>query len=458
MVLRSAGAVCAALTVLGTLVLTGPPAAVAAEPPVPTTATSAAETLGAHKPSAEVLRALRRDLGLTETQARTRLVNEAEAGTRAGRLQNALGERFAGAWLHGSTSAGLTVATTDVADVPVIEAGGAKAAVAKVALEDLRAAKVRLDAAAARTRKPLDTPVRYVDIRANQVTVQATSRSVANALVAAAGVDRKLVGVKVSADRPRALYNIRGGDAFHNIEERTRCSVGFSVTMNEQRGFATAGHCGRPGDRTTGYNRVGQGSFRASTFPGRDMAWVRVNNAWTATPDVKADGGRNVQITGSAQALVGAAICRSGSTSGWHCGRIEQHDTSVSYAEGTVDGVTETTVCAEAGDSGGSFVSGTQGQGVLSGGSGDCTSGGTTYYQPLNPLLATYRLVLTTSTSATGTPGGVPAEPAGTWAAGQVYGVGSEATYGGVTYKCLQAHQAQTAWQPASTPALWQRI
>lgn len=119
---------------------------------------------------------------------------------------------------------------------------------------------MRLDAAAARTRKPLDTPVRYVDIRANQVTVQATSRSVANALVAAAGVDRKLVGVKVSADRPRALYNIRGGDAFHNIEERTRCSVGFSVTMNEQRGFATAGHCGRPGDRTTGYNRVGQGA------------------------------------------------------------------------------------------------------------------------------------------------------------------------------------------------------
>src|SRR5688500_14631933 len=135
MVHRSAGAGCAALAVLGTLVLTGPPAAGAADPPVPTTATSAAETLGAHKPSAEVLRALRRDLGLNETQARTRLVNEAEAGTRAGRLQNALGASFAGAWLRGATSANLTVATTDVGDIPLIEAGGANAVLAEHGLD-----------------------------------------------------------------------------------------------------------------------------------------------------------------------------------------------------------------------------------------------------------------------------------------------------------------------------------
>ncbi|WP_328773562.1 trypsin-like serine protease [Streptomyces sp. NBC_00286] len=456
MVHRSAGAGCVALTVLGALVLAGPPAAVAAEPPVPTTATSAAETLGAHQPSADVLRALRRDLGLTEAQARTRLVNEAEAGTRAGRLQNALGERFAGAWLHGATSADLTVATTDVADVPVIEAGGAKAAVAKNALAELRAVRAKLDAAA----RPdgLGTPVRYVDIRANRVTVQATSRSAGNALVAASGVDRKLVRVKVSANRPHALYDIRGGDAFHNLDEQARCSVGFSVTSGQEQGFATAGHCGRPGNRTAGYNRVDQGTFRASTFPGRDMAWVRVNNDWTATPNIKAAGGNNLQINGSVQALVGAAVCRSGSTSGWRCGRIEQHDTSVSYDEGTIHGVTETTVCAESGDSGGPVVASTQAQGVLSGGSGDCTTGGTTYYQPINPLLQAYGLVLTTSTSGTAAPGGAPQEPAGgTWAPGQVYGVGSTVTYGGVTYECLQAHQAQTPWQPAGTPALWQR-
>lgn len=41
---------------------------------------------------------------------------------------------------------------------------------------------------------------------------------------------------------------------------------------------------------------------------------------------------------------------------------------------------------------------------------------------------------------------------------GQVYEVGARVTYDGVSYQCLQAHQAQGAWQPALTPALWQRV
>ena len=62
MVHRSASAACAALTVLGALVLTGLPAAAAVEPPAPTPAPSAAETLGANSPSPVVLRAMERDL------------------------------------------------------------------------------------------------------------------------------------------------------------------------------------------------------------------------------------------------------------------------------------------------------------------------------------------------------------------------------------------------------------
>ncbi|MFF1308277.1 alpha-lytic protease prodomain-containing protein [Streptomyces sp. NPDC058307] len=454
MVHRPASAACAALTVLGALVLTGLPAAAAVEPPAPTPAASAAETLGANSPSSVVLRALERDLRLTETQARTRLVNEAEAGTRAGRLQNALGKRFAGAWVSGATSADLTVATTDAADGPAIEAGGARAAVVKTPLRTLRKAKTKLDRSV--TGKALDTPVRYIDVRTNRVTVQATSRAAADALVKAAGVDSALVDVKVSADKPRALYDIRGGDAFY-IDNTARCSVGFGVTKGDQQGFATAGHCGKAGATTTGYNQVAQGTFQASVFPGQDMAWVGVNSDWTATAAVKGEGDQDVLTAGSVQALTGAAVCRSGSTSGWHCGTIEQHDTSVTYAEGTVDGVTRTTVCAEPGDSGGPYISGVQAQGVTSGGSGDCTSGGTTFYQPINPVLSTYGLTLVTSTSGSGTSAPEDGQQ-GTWAAGRVYEVGARVTLDGVTYVCLQSHQAQAAWQPALAPGLWQRV
>ncbi|MEV0638337.1 carbohydrate-binding protein [Streptomyces sp. NPDC050619] len=455
---RHIAAACAAVTALGALVLTTLPEAAATEPPAPADGPSAARTLGADTPSTAMLSVLRRDLKLTESQARTRLANEAEAGTRAGQLQIALGKRFAGAWVDGATSADLTVATTDTADVRAIEAGGAKAKVVKTALADLEAAKAELDGAATGATA-LKAPVRYVDVRTNRVTVQARSRAAAKKLISAAGVDSGLVQVEVSADRPRALHDIRGGDAYY-IEETARCSVGFSVTKAQQQGFATAGHCGRAGEKTTGFNQVAQGAFEDSVFPGHDMAWVGANSDWTATPDVKGEGEENVQVAGSVQALVGAAVCRSGSTSGWHCGTIEQHDTSVSYTEGTVDGVTRTTVCAEPGDSGGPYLSGAQAQGVTSGGSGDCASGGTTFYQPINPVLSAYGLVLKTNEAQTDTPEtpGTPVDPTGSWASGRVYDTGAQVTYNGVTYECLQGHQSQSAWQPAATPALWQRV
>jgi chitin-binding protein len=52
-----------------------------------------------------------------------------------------------------------------------------------------------------------------------------------------------------------------------------------------------------------------------------------------------------------------------------------------------------------------------------------------------------------------------PPPPAGgTWAAGTAYAVGSTVTYGGATYRCLQAHTALPGWEPPNVPALWQRV
>ncbi|MEV8549405.1 trypsin-like serine protease [Streptomyces glaucescens] len=446
----------AAVTVLGALVLAGLPSAAAGEPKPAGSASSAAQTLGADEPAPEVLSALQRDLGLTRSQAQDRLVNEAEAGTRAGRLRNALGERFAGAWLRGTVSAELTVATTSADGVPAIEAEGAKAVVVRNTLPRLRAVKAQLDRTAilADTR---DTPLWYVDVPGNRVVLEATDRSAADAFVKAAGLRPDQVGVRVTTNRPRLFANLTGGDPFY-IDGLARCSVGFSVTQGQQQGFVTAGHCGRPGARTTGYNQAAQGTFQASTFPGKDMAYVAVNADWTATADVRAAGGTTVRVGGSVEALVGASVCRSGSTTGWHCGTIQQHDTSVSYAEGRVDGLTQTTVCAEPGDSGGPYVAGVQAQGVTSGGSGDCTSGGTTFYQPVNPILSDFGLTLTTAASGQAAPAPQGTTTADTWATGRVYDTGATVTRAGVRYRCLQPHQAQGVWSPEATPALWQRV
>ncbi|ATL30612.1 carbohydrate-binding protein [Streptomyces formicae] len=450
-------AACAAVVAAGALVLAGLPgsAAAQAEPSSPASPTtlSPAETASVARTSPGVLKAMQRDLGLTSAQAKARLVNEAEAGADAGVLRDALGRTFAGAWVGGATSATLTVATTDAADVPAIEARGAKARVVDHSVAQLDAAKARLDRAAKKTATR-DAPVWYVDVRSNAVVIRAVRASAANDLVAAAGVGSSLVRVERTEERPRPLYDLVGGEAYYM--GGGRCSIGFPVTKGTQQGFATAGHCGRAGTATSGYNQVAQGTFQASIFPGRDMAWVAVNSQWTATPYVKGQGGQRVGVGGSTQSPVGASICRSGSTTGWHCGTVSQHNTSVTYPEGTISGVTRTTVCAEPGDSGGSFISGSQAQGVTSGGSGNCSSGGTTYHQPINPLLQQYGLTLKT-TGGGEDPGPGEPEPGGTWASGKVYAAGDTVTYGGSTYRCLQGHQAQVGWEPPSTPALWQQ-
>ena len=104
-------------------------------------------------------------------------------------------------------------------------------------------------------------------------------------------------------------------------------------------------------------------------------------------------------ITGSTVAPTGAAVCRSGSTSGYHCGLVQATDATVNYGNGTViTGLTQTSVCADPGDSGGPFVTpdSAQAQGTLSGGTGDCVAGGTTYFQPIAPVLAAMGLTLVT--------------------------------------------------------------
>ncbi|MFE0776712.1 carbohydrate-binding protein [Streptomyces sp. NPDC058861] len=416
------------------------------------TVRTAADALGAASAQPELLRAMQRDLGLTRAQAENRLANEAEAGARAAGLRLDLGGAFAGAWVDGAESGTLTVATTRAADAAAIRAAGARAEVVTHGLTALERAKEALDRAAT-----AEAPVRYVDVRANVLVVEEARAGAGARLVAATGVPRGLVKVVRTAEAPRPLYDLRGGDAYY-MNGSGRCSVGFPITKGTTQGFATAGHCGRAGTSTSGYNQVAQGSFQASVFPGNDMAWVAANSNWTATPYVKGSGGANVQVTGSVLQPVGSSVCRSGSTTGWHCGTVQQHNTSVTYPEGTISGVTRTTVCAEPGDSGGSYISGSQAQGVTSGGSGNCSSGGTTFFQPLNPILQNYGLTLKTTTDPGPGPGPGEPEPGGTWAAGKVYKAGDTVTYGGGTYRCLQGHQAQTGWEPSNVPALWQRV
>jgi streptogrisin C len=346
--------------------------------------------------SPQMLAALRRDLGLDAGQARARLAREDRASRTEAVLRKRLGPAFAGAWLSADATT-LTVAVTDSTQAARVRAGGARPVVVARSAATLDAVKAGLDRGAARAAASA-VPGWYVDPASNSVVVLARDAAAATAFVAAAGVNRAAVRIVASAEAPRLLYDVRGGDAYYI--GGGRCSVGLSVNG----GFVTAGHCGSTGSATSGFNRVAQGSFAGSSFPGNDYAWVRVNTNWVPQPWVNNYSGGNVTVIGSQESAVGASICRSGSTTGWHCGTVQAKNSTVNYPQGTVTGLTRTNVCAEPGDSGGGWLSGQQGQGVTSGGSGNCSSGGTTYFQPVNEILSVYGLTLRTSGGGTTPP------------------------------------------------------
>ncbi|WP_131735829.1 carbohydrate-binding protein [Actinomadura roseirufa] len=428
---------------------------IAAAQPSPSTAAHPApySAEAAANVPAVVLKAMQRDLGLTAAQAKESLANQVNTGATAGKLQLRLGKSFAGSWVTGKTGGTLHVATTDAAKAAEITRLGAQPQIVGQSLAGLTATKAKLDRAAGK-RGPAHSPVWYVDVRSNKLVLLTSAPAKARQFVKSAGLTAADVTIQQSSLRPRTFHNIRGGDAYY-MGGGGRCSVGFAVTRSGQSGFVDAGHCGQAGQSTSGFNQVQQGTFQGSSFPGNDYSWIATNSQWTPTAAVNGYGTvQDRAVSGSTVAQTGTQVCRSGSTTGWHCGTIQQLNTSVTYQEGTVYEVTQTSVCAEPGDSGGSYISGNQAQGTTSGGDGDCSRGGTTFFQPVNEPLSVYGLTLYTGNS------NPPDDPptGGSWAEGTVYKIGDVVTYNGSSYRCIQGHQAQPGWTPAAVPALWEKI
>jgi streptogrisin B len=228
----------------------------------------------------------------------------------------------------------------------------------------------------------------YTDAAASRVVVTADS-SVSSAEIAtikrAVGANRAALQIKRTAGVFAPLLS--AGDAIYGGQYR--CSLGFNAVSGSTYYFLTAGHCGSL--VRTWYTNSGHttliGPTVAYSFPGNDYALVRYDNTSLSHP-----GGFTV-----ADASVGERVTRKGSTSGTHTGTVTALNASVRYVGhpgGTVTGLIQTTVCAEPGDSGGPLYDRTKALGLTSGGSGDCTSGGITYFQPAREAANAYGVTI----------------------------------------------------------------
>ncbi|MFI9639985.1 ricin-type beta-trefoil lectin domain protein [Micromonospora sp. NPDC051925] len=377
--LRQLGAVLGAVTLVAALA-TAPGGVASAAPP---TATDPSSTIPAGQQAA-----LRRDLGLTDDQLRRRSAVEAGAPSIERRLSAELGAAYGGSWIAADGST-LVVGVTTSTRADRVRSAGARPQVVRWSLADLGRNKATLDRRAAHAGSAVQSW--YVDPASNSVVIRAADAASARKFAQAAGLADGAVRPVSGAQPYRPVYDIRGGDQYV-INNSVLCSVGFAVAG----GFVTAGHCGGVGSMTSG-SGVAQGTFRGSSFPGNDYAWVQTNSSWVATPTVNTYNGGTSAVAGSAEAAVGSSVCRSGRTTGWRCGTITARDVTVNYSGSLVYGLVASSACAQPGDSGGSFVSGDQAQGVTSGAGGDCNSGGTTVYQPVNEILGAYGLALATT-------------------------------------------------------------
>lgn len=251
------------------------------------------------------------------------------------------------------------------------------------------------------TKVPASVASWYVDAETNRVVVEVVrndAAGVAFAKSAGSAIQTKSVD---SAYTP--YWSIIGGQAIYT--GGARCSAGFNARRSDgTRLVITAGHCTNIGSTWTGVGG-GLGTRYGSSFPGNDYGSIRVTYS-TAVSTALVDrysSGSDVTVAGAANPALNASMCRSGSTTGWRCGTVTGLNQTVNYgSSGIVYGLIRTNACAEPGDSGGSMVSnpgsGTRvtAYGLTSGGSGNCSSGGTTFFQPIVEALNAYGATLYT--------------------------------------------------------------
>ena len=319
--------------------------------------------------------------------------------------------RTAGSWIGADGRP--VVAVTDAAAASAVRAAGAEAKLVGHSMDELKSATGTL-----RSAPRVAGTAWAVDYTTNRVVVEADSS------VSAADWSRLKrvaggIGGFVHMERTQGAFTTRLNGAAPILSTGGRCSAGFNVTDGGSDFILTAGHCGPNGSIWFADNQGNQqlGTTVGDTFPGSDYSLVKyaTGKAGDGADLVAIGGGKGVRITGAADPAVGQRVFRSGSTSGLHDGKVTALDATVNYPEGTVTGLVQTDVCAEPGDSGGPLFSDGIALGVTSGGSGDCTTGGTTFFQPVTRALSALNVKLLVSaqgqTQGQGAAGGQSAAP-----------------------------------------------
>jgi streptogrisin D len=339
--------------------------------------------------------------GGSDNAASVQTLKAGDASDLAAQLEKLLGDAFAGSY-YDSDAKQLVVNVVNVSGDDNNVIAQAKKAGAKVRQVENSTAELEAAAKTLKAKATVPGTAWAVDPKTNQILVTADSTVTGGKWDRVESTVEKLGSGMATLKKSAGTFKtfVSGGDAiFSQVQGGSvRCSLGFNVTAADgSPAFLTAGHCGVAAKQWSD-SETGQpiATVDQATFPGEgDFALVKYDDANTQAPSEVNTGQQTVAISGAADATVGTQVFRMGSTTGLHDGQVLALDATVNFQSetdpngvDTVTGLIQTDVCAEPGDSGGSlFTQDGQALGLTSGGSGDCTAGGETFFQPVTTAL-----------------------------------------------------------------------
>ncbi|MFC9996432.1 S1 family peptidase [Nocardia sp. NPDC127526] len=370
--------------------------------PLLTTAPATAESpnqLAAENLPAELAQAIERDLRMTPVEYLDRAAKAQQLQDYAKEFRTERPEEFAGAWMGADGKPVLAVTSLDAARV--VAEDGYQTRLAPINADGLEGSLDQLNKWIGGLPREISGAINSVaiDFLNSQLVVNVANTPgghllnlptlIANIKVilspdAGGPIERRPMGGDTYISAPTSL-----GDS--SLQSVDVCSFGFNATDASGNALnISAGHCnpnlGKANDRASVYlpdvkNLIASpqvGTFVHSQVGGGaalDYSVIELNADAVAAgmdqPSVRGANGTTLAITGIANPITGAPVCKSGQSSTFTCGFViaDRVETQLYTSEGqskTVRGFASS-ACTLGGDSGGAIVSGTLALGITSG-------------------------------------------------------------------------------------------
>ncbi|TQF69236.1 S1 family peptidase [Rhodococcus spelaei] len=347
---------------------------------------------------ADLVTAIQRDLGLSPEQ----YLAKAESGQKlvgfANELRAKFPDNFAGAWLDpsGKPLIGLTDGKDADAARKAAEAAGYTVKDLPHSEKALQDQLAKANSWIAKLPAPLAGLVggAVVDTVNNNLVLRVTNTAEIGGLQLPDFLDGVVLALSpaLGSVAPAAVNNggapadaLLGGDSYaaENKDGAFRCSLGFNGTdASGATVNISAGHCdpNRGAAGTSAASIAFQmpadgvfgprfGTFARTNLDGHDFSVIRIDN--DAAPRfqnnlVRVPRQAPLAITGTADPVVGAPVCKSGLTTGFSCGTINAVDQTVKVGQRTLRNGFSANICALEGDSGGTVVTGDRALGISS--------------------------------------------------------------------------------------------